>query len=830
MHHFAQWRYRSASKRQPARPDFRTVARLEILEAREMFSAKSLLASSAAATSAPAGAPQATALAVTPSASIQSTWTSQAIAPLTVTQLTGEKPQSKIWEHNAQWFAVMPNSSGTWVWRLEGTGWSPILKLSTDTKALADVKDTGSVTHVLLFHGSSTQLASIEYVGGTYQAWSARPGLASVPLPSNSEIATIDVDSQGRMWVGYDNKSAGTIEVRYSDGAYSNWSAAIPLVYGVNSDDISVLTAMPGGRIGVLWSNQNTKRFGFRTHLDGDNPGNWSANEVPASASALKVGAGMADDHLNVAVASDGTLYAAVKTSYDTSGYAKIALLVRHPNGTWDPLYTVSTSGTRGIVLLNEQQHRLIVAYTSSESGGNILYRETSTDSISFGPTGVLIGGTLNNVTSTKQNFTDDLVVMAGTGSKAQAVYLHGPASPAAATNQAPTVSAGPDLNVATGATVSLAGSASDDGLPQPAALTMTWSVVSGPGAVSFANNNLASTSATFSAAGNYVLRLTAFDGALSASDDVNVTVASSTPPPPPPPPPPPSPTSPVVGYWQFNEGAGTLANDSSIAQNQGTLLGGAKFATGHAGSGLSLTGASQRTVVADAASLDITQSVTIGAWIAPQTVDTQYLVKKAHNQSVDGYELSLSATGKVFVRFNQASSGDTFRVDSTSSYPTNGTTWMHVVATYDGATIRLYINGQLQASKAATFTIKANNLGLGIGAEDSGYRPLRGKMDDVLVANRAFTTAEVVALYQGTFSIGPTATSFAMASPSAVPAASPMASPADAAMVDNSAEDNPPAQQPPAPKLLMAGGSSRSSTSSISLRSGLLSSSSKPT
>ena len=36
------------------------------------------------------------------------------------------------------------------------------------------------------------------------------------------------------------------------------------------------------------------------------------------------------------AVAADGTLYAAVKTSYDSSGYPKIALLVRRPNGVWD--------------------------------------------------------------------------------------------------------------------------------------------------------------------------------------------------------------------------------------------------------------------------------------------------------------------------------------------------------------------------------------------------------------------------------------------------------------------------------------------------------------
>ena len=41
----------------------------------------------------------------------------------------------------------------------------------------------------------------------------------------------------------------------------------------------------------------------------------------------------MADDHIHLAVASNGTLYAAVKTSYDSSGYPKIALLVRRRVG-----------------------------------------------------------------------------------------------------------------------------------------------------------------------------------------------------------------------------------------------------------------------------------------------------------------------------------------------------------------------------------------------------------------------------------------------------------------------------------------------------------------
>jgi hypothetical protein len=92
--------------------------------------------------------------------------------------------------------------------------------------------------------------------------------------------------------------------------------------------------------------------------------------------------------------------------------------------------------------------------------------------------------------------------------------------------NQAPTVSAGPDRTITLPNTASLTGTASDDGLPNPpAAMTYAWSVVSGPGTVSFSAPSALSTTASFSASGAYSLRLTASDGALSSSDVVNVTV-----------------------------------------------------------------------------------------------------------------------------------------------------------------------------------------------------------------------------------------------------------------------------------------------------------------
>jgi len=95
--------------------------------------------------------------------------------------------------------------------------------------------------------------------------------------------------------------------------------------------------------------------------------------------------------------------------------------------------------------------------------------------------------------------------------------------------NAAPTVSAGPDLAVTLPAQAALDGTVTDDGLPNPpAAVTTSWSKVSGPGTVTFGNPAAVDTSASFSAAGSYVLRLTGDDSALSSTDDVAVTVNSA--------------------------------------------------------------------------------------------------------------------------------------------------------------------------------------------------------------------------------------------------------------------------------------------------------------
>ncbi|MBN1570137.1 MAG: hypothetical protein JXA73_20005 [Acidobacteria bacterium] len=91
--------------------------------------------------------------------------------------------------------------------------------------------------------------------------------------------------------------------------------------------------------------------------------------------------------------------------------------------------------------------------------------------------------------------------------------------------NQPPDVSAGSDQSITLPQdTVELNGTAADDGLPADV-LSVSWSRVSGPGSVLFSDANSSVTTATFSSAGLYVLRLTASDGQLTGSSDVTVTV-----------------------------------------------------------------------------------------------------------------------------------------------------------------------------------------------------------------------------------------------------------------------------------------------------------------
>jgi uncharacterized protein YjiK len=114
-------------------------------------------------------------------------------------------------------------------------------------------------------------------------------------------------------------------------------------------------------------------------------------------------------------------------------------------------------------------------------------------------------------------------------GAAAKAAVLHVEFLPPSSANLPPSVNAGPDQTITLPQSAALDGTVSDDGQPNPTPTT-TWSKVSGAGTVTFADPAAVDTQASFSGAGTYVLRLTANDGELTASDDVTIVVSDSAP------------------------------------------------------------------------------------------------------------------------------------------------------------------------------------------------------------------------------------------------------------------------------------------------------------
>lgn len=367
----------------------------------------------------------------------QSFKTITSLGTISSTTKTADKPQSKVWFYGGYWWTVAPVTGGTYIYRLDGTSWTQLSKIFSSTLVKADVKLSNDTAYVLLCSSSipplqKATLLRAKYIAGsppTY-SFSLPADTTQIPIDSYSETSTIDIDSKWIMWLASDgggtSASSGLkkINVRWSSYPYTTWSDSITLETGVNWDDICAITAYdPDGpsKIGIMWSNQSTTSFRFAYHIDGDNVNSWTTETI---ISVPSPGYGVADDHINLKVGSDGTIYAAVKTGYDTPEYPQIGLLVKSHDGTWSSLYTVTKNndngpGTRPIALLNEVENKITVIYTQKELGSDIVYKESSTGSINFPDRQQYLRfGTTDydNVSSTKQNYTDSVVIIFSTG------------------------------------------------------------------------------------------------------------------------------------------------------------------------------------------------------------------------------------------------------------------------------------------------------------------------------------------------------------------------------------------------------------------------------
>jgi glucose/arabinose dehydrogenase/PKD repeat protein len=200
----------------------------------------------------------------------------------------------------------------------------------------------------------------------------------------------------------------------------------------------------------------------------------------------------------------------------------------------------------------------------------------------------------------------------------------------------------------------------------------------------------------------------------------------------------------PTVAAYGFDEGSGTAAGDSSGSGNGGSLVGGPAWtAQGRYGGALSFDGVDDRVVIPDAASLDLTTGMTLEAWVRPTALATKW--RTVLFKSQPGNQVySLYAHDAVRPRGEAHIGGGVRNVPGTAALPLDA--WSHLATTYDGTTLRLYLDGNLISSTPFAGSITTSTGELWIGGNPVWAEWFAGLIDEVRVYDRALSGPEIQA------------------------------------------------------------------------------------
>ena len=165
------------------------------------------------------------------------------------------------------------------------------------------------------------------------------------------------------------------------------------------------------------------------------------------------------------------------------------------------------------------------------------------------------------------------------------------------------------------------------------------------------------------------------------------------------------------------------------------------------AGSGYKFDGVNDYVNCGNGNSLDITDAITVSAWIKPNTIAGDHdIVGKVNYGAGLGWRIYQSANAIVA----QAKYGSTW--DSTlQASAVNIHEWNHVLFTYDGANTKIYVNGGVPTIEAHTGTIAFTPVDLQVGVSTGSPQYwFNGSIDGVKIYNRALTATEIKQAYSG--------------------------------------------------------------------------------
>jgi hypothetical protein len=126
-------------------------------------------------------------------------------------------------------------------------------------------------------------------------------------------------------------------------------------------------------------------------------------------------------------------------------------------------------------------------------------------------------------------------------------------------------------------------------------------------------------------------------------------------------------------------------------------------------------------------------------AWIHPHNLNTVTRRVFSKEGPDGGYLIGVRTDGLFFSRY---ASG----LWSTLQAPIGTSDWMHVLATYDGDTMRLYVNGALAAERASALELPAEREDLSLGAKQGKWRFFAGGLDELAVYDYALPASRAYA------------------------------------------------------------------------------------
>jgi hypothetical protein len=196
-----------------------------------------------------------------------------------------------------------------------------------------------------------------------------------------------------------------------------------------------------------------------------------------------------------------------------------------------------------------------------------------------------------------------------------------------------------------------------------------------------------------------------------------------------------------MVSWWDAEGNANDI-----IGSNHGTLMNGATFAPGKVGQAFSFDGVDDYVQVQNPTGLPLGNAPrTLEVWFkTPKdlTITTESAIVQygtASYSQMFGLITSMNAPGKLYFYGHG--------IDLAGTTTIQPDTWYHGAVTYDGTTIGLYVNGQMEASTTISLNTTLDMNGVTIGYRNDSSR-WQGAIDEVGIFNRALTAEEIEAIY----------------------------------------------------------------------------------